>query len=711
MTTYNTMNPVPSADARDRYDNSQVFDELMNGAAPSTPDRLGVLRQSWAGMELAFAQFLANSGFELPAITYAAGVVIERPSQLISYMGNIYSVKASSDFPYTLNGTFATDEPNLVLRSDESLRSELAAADGVFLVGGAITSFDSMGDLELSAGRVDGDAAYLKGWYETSHGYGNGVFMWRSGSTAVSNRGTVVEVIGNPSGRWERPNTHLVTPDDFGIFHEDVPTTDQTARVQSFLDAIGGRPLSAGRAMTVGINSGVRPSSNTYMVANGFKLYALDTFVGTPLIGFMVEFIGVNDVYLHEFLIDGNQAGTAGGLSPAVGGDHPRGFGVLDSNKRITLDNCRAENVWGNGFISFSGGAVNPLSTDVRFKDCVAKGCGVGLGQEIRNSDVSGGPSRVIYDNCHADLCNRGLYIAGGHAHIIGGYYHSKRQNALITYTGDSHAPTYVTGEGSPRFRVTPEVGSNSVWLAHCIDKAASTPNFNLQQYLKVEMTGARFECDHTGINVEIETGSNITLHSPTFIGGGVQLLGKVTTSTGGPYRSGVVTINDPTFMSWANNADAVLPGIPITLNNPMFIEPSGDLCGCIRLTGVGQRVVVNAPRFGSVGAIRQPLNGISSSVDGTIVECSGAIDNGLIGTLFNVGASNAEQWRIENSYPSNLLDAKKWRSATSAPSVGTWSRGEIVWNSAPSAGGTIGFVCVVAGTPGTWKTFAPITA
>ena len=54
MTTYNTKNPVPSADARDRYDNSQVFDELMNGPAPSTPDRLGVLRQSWAGMEQAF---------------------------------------------------------------------------------------------------------------------------------------------------------------------------------------------------------------------------------------------------------------------------------------------------------------------------------------------------------------------------------------------------------------------------------------------------------------------------------------------------------------------------------------------------------------------------------------------------------------------------------------------------------------------------------
>ena len=32
MTTYNTGNPLPSADAKDRYDNSQTFDELINEA-------------------------------------------------------------------------------------------------------------------------------------------------------------------------------------------------------------------------------------------------------------------------------------------------------------------------------------------------------------------------------------------------------------------------------------------------------------------------------------------------------------------------------------------------------------------------------------------------------------------------------------------------------------------------------------------------------
>ena len=45
--------------------------------------------------------------------------------------------------------------------------------------------------------------------------------------------------------------------------------------------------------------------------------------------------------------------------------------------------------------------------------------------------------------------------------------------------------------------------------------------------------------------------------------------------------------------------------------------------------------------------------------------------------------------------------------SASAIPSTGTWKRGDVVWNTAPSAGGTPGWVCVTAGTPGTWKAMA----
>ncbi len=48
---------------------------------------------------------------------------------------------------------------------------------------------------------------------------------------------------------------------------------------------------------------------------------------------------------------------------------------------------------------------------------------------------------------------------------------------------------------------------------------------------------------------------------------------------------------------------------------------------------------------------------------------------------------------------------------AAAAPTTGAHVVGEKVYNSTPVAGGTIGWVCTTAGTPGTWKTFGAIAA
>ena len=46
----------------------------------------------------------------------------------------------------------------------------------------------------------------------------------------------------------------------------------------------------------------------------------------------------------------------------------------------------------------------------------------------------------------------------------------------------------------------------------------------------------------------------------------------------------------------------------------------------------------------------------------------------------------------------------------TAAPVAGTWTRGDVIYAPDPSAGGFIGWVCVLGGTPGTWKTFGVIS-
>lgn len=51
------------------------------------------------------------------------------------------------------------------------------------------------------------------------------------------------------------------------------------------------------------------------------------------------------------------------------------------------------------------------------------------------------------------------------------------------------------------------------------------------------------------------------------------------------------------------------------------------------------------------------------------------------------------------------------YRSSDPGAGSETWVRGEVVWNSAPSAGGPPGWMCVASGTPGTWKAMANLAA
>lgn len=65
----------------------------------------------------------------------------------------------------------------------------------------------------------------------------------------------------------------------------------------------------------------------------------------------------------------------------------------------------------------------------------------------------------------------------------------------------------------------------------------------------------------------------------------------------------------------------------------------------------------------------------------------------------FDVSASNA--YAREST--------SRWGFGTGIPAAGAWNRGDIIFNLAPNAGGNAGWICVVAGTPGTWKTFGTI--
>lgn len=135
---YSTTNPIGSTAPKDLYDNASNLDDLSLGPSPSYPDRLGRLRQSWAGMEAAFAEFLLNSGYETP-VPYVdgAGISIIRPTQTVSRLGELYRPLQSA-LPFTTT-TWAADAAKFVAIGDASLRSALAAPSGAGLSGFAMS--------------------------------------------------------------------------------------------------------------------------------------------------------------------------------------------------------------------------------------------------------------------------------------------------------------------------------------------------------------------------------------------------------------------------------------------------------------------------------------------------------------------------------------------------------------------------------------------
>lgn len=142
---YNTGNPIGSTSPKDLSDNARNLDLLLLGDDPSYPDRKGVPRKSWKGMEAEyvadrlrratefhmaqtereaqFKAFMDASGYEAP-VPYAPGLTLERATQTVTFLGNEYRVK--SQFLPLTTIDWATDQSKLKLIGDDSLRQALA---------------------------------------------------------------------------------------------------------------------------------------------------------------------------------------------------------------------------------------------------------------------------------------------------------------------------------------------------------------------------------------------------------------------------------------------------------------------------------------------------------------------------------------------------------------------------------------------------------
>ncbi len=66
---------------------------------------------------------------------------------------------------------------------------------------------------------------------------------------------------------------------------------------------------------------------------------------------------------------------------------------------------------------------------------------------------------------------------------------------------------------------------------------------------------------------------------------------------------------------------------------------------------------------------------------------------------------------RIDNERAGIISNGKRIFWDSSVPASGTWIQGDVIYNTAPVASGYIGWVCVSGGTPGSWKSFGPVSS
>lgn len=96
----------------------------------------------------------------------------------------------------------------------------------------------------------------------------------------------------------------------------------------------------------------------------------------------------------------------------------------------------------------------------------------------------------------------------------------------------------------------------------------------------------------------------------------------------------------------------------------------------------------IKASNFTSVDGNRFPLGFGASAVPEWDTSSRGAT---LIYGVMDIAALPSEEW------------------GTAAPTSGRYLQGSKVWNTNVLAGGTLGWVCVASGTPGTWKGFGGV--
>ena len=619
-----------------------------------------------------------------------------------------------------------------------------------------VQSFNSIAALRLKTGTATSNSARTLGYYVAGDGGGNN-FYYDTTSTATGNNGTIIKptaVIG--AGRWLAVDSVNVNTSQFGCTGA---INDNSAFGYAIVYAQSANiKLTIDKPIVI-LGSEWTPITLTnHLSIIGTNANSTITVSGTQVNLFVLA-------ATKDFKIDGVIFSNLATLF-STGASN---YGTIELNK-VKVSNSKSVCVTGANditlfklkdciFDTFTGSASYVFGMAAYFKSAVIEGCrftnlnsttssmtALYLGKTQLSDQLLTG-NYIITDNYFYNINADGN--AAGEVHAIQLYgdtavisnniiksldrvngrqlggvegIYTKTINTTITGNvlvnagfaeGNKGAQINVKGVQSISAGVKP-LGINTIVSNNAI-YATDTENRN----------GIRVESDYTIISNNIV--SNHT--SPNPIG--------VAWAEGATAENILITGNVVTkctftgAMIWLN-----VTGKRIVVTNNLLsgIGTGGSANGILMLDANRTTDTDNLIIDGNVIEGTDITNGIfvwltvvnvlnMTIKDNKITNDSGSVNGIRMNTtrILSGEVVNNIMKGVTYPYSNKAIDTCRFYGNTNnyanidmlaaAPTTGTWARGEYVYNSAPAASGNVGWICVTAGTPGTWKTWGTIGA
>lgn len=350
-------------------------------------------------------------------------------------------------------------------------------------------------------------------------------------------------------------------------------------------------------------------------------------------------------------------------------------------------------------------------------RDCIIYG---GSYEGIYHEDRSGTPTNGVFDNVTIDRCGRNCV--------------SLESGINISFVNCKFLNTAgYTPQGG--IDMEPSAGQkvSQIYITNCLFKGNTGPNIQINaanwgagiEVSRIVVMGNSID-NTAGNNGIVITGSN----EVTVIGN--QIIGNGTASgilvTGGDTAGTQYCSN--TVIS-ENNIHGQDYGILLRNYCENIVVSNNTIITSSEGSKTGIRLVANIDPLKNIQIIGNNINGNSnagsaitcysedyviSNVDishNLINSCNTGLTIGLTAKIedflvaHNVFSDTTTPINPDTFSGTRMAVVKAFAPMSAAPSTGYWFVGDTVYNNTPAAGQPQGWVCTVAGTPGTWKAMA----